>query len=439
MLLGSLISCSSKPTLRILFDREVFDAQSIPSSASIDDLHSHLYNLCPDINLHDIIYNFTSSVDEDYDINYKDYELKIKYRNNEDVEECFNASYFLGVPIEEIEIPEGVKQIAEYGFSRTSAKRIILPQTVLQIGSYAFSYASKLEKINLPIGINEIKECTFYKCKNLKEIELPLNLLRIGQTAFYGAGITNIDLPQSLLKIDASAFGKTNLEKVFIPKNTTDIDGNVFRDCENLVSIVVDDANLVYDSRNNCNAIISKEDDALIAGCNTTKIPEDILSIEYAAFSSCKFDYIDIPSNINTISHHAFASSNIKYIDIPPGMDELWLEAFAGCKNLESIDIAHGISTVAGGLLHCLNIKELDFPSSVIDLSIYIENCPRLQTLIFHSRRPCSFSSSLPKNITILVPYDCIDNYKNEDGWREYADQIIASEEQGFENTYDEP
>ena len=56
---------------------------------------------------------------------------------------------------------------------------------------------------------------------------------------------------------------------------------------ELLESIVVDENNPVYDSRDNCNAIIEKETNTLIVGCKNTVIPKNVMTIGEYAFYNC--------------------------------------------------------------------------------------------------------------------------------------------------------
>ena len=64
---------------------------------------------------------------------------------------------------------------------------------------------------------------------------------------------------------------------------------------------------MVYDSRDNCNAIIEKETNTLIQGCKNTKIPPSVTSIGEAAFSDCSgLTRIEIPSSVTSIGNYAF-------------------------------------------------------------------------------------------------------------------------------------
>ena len=87
----------------------------------------------------------------------------------------------------------------------------------------------------------------------------------------------------------------------------TSIDENAFYCCEGLTSIVVESGNPRYDSRDNCNAIISTADNTLIAGCKNTMIPNSVTSIGERAFEGCDgLTSIVIPNSVTSIGNEAF-------------------------------------------------------------------------------------------------------------------------------------
>ncbi len=89
--------------------------------------------------------------------------------------------------------------------------------------------------------------------------------------------------------IGDSAFGNCDsLTSITIPDSITSIGYDAFRGCSGLISIVVEGENSVYDSRNDCNAIIETATNMLIAGCRNTIIPDSVTSIERYAFSDCE-------------------------------------------------------------------------------------------------------------------------------------------------------
>ena len=57
------------------------------------------------------------------------------------------------------------------------------------------------------------------------------------------------------------------------PQYVTSIGKNAFESCYGLSSIVVDKRNPVYDSRDNCNAIIATATNEIIVRCRNTTTP----------------------------------------------------------------------------------------------------------------------------------------------------------------------
>lgn len=102
-------------------------------------------------------------------------------------------------------------------------------------------------------------------------------------------------------------YGCEILTSVFIPSSVYHIDSTPFGKCQNLVSLVVDENNRTYDSRNGCNAIIDRRTNELIQGCKATIIPDGVTSIEFEAFSGCNgLTSITIPNSVTEIAQAAF-------------------------------------------------------------------------------------------------------------------------------------
>lgn len=70
-----------------------------------------------------------------------------------------------------------------------------------------------------------------------------------------------------------------DVTSITIPSSVTTIGDIVFEDCSNLTFIRVDEGNPVFDSRENCNAIVMTENNELIVGCKNTIIPNSVTSI----------------------------------------------------------------------------------------------------------------------------------------------------------------
>ena len=92
-----------------------------------------------------------------------------------------------------------------------------------------------------------------------------------------------------------------------MPGSVESIGDQVFYGCSGLTSIKVEAGNTVYDSRNNCNAIIVSETNTLQYGCQNTLIPLDVTTIASEAFyNNASLKEIIIPASVGTIGTNAF-------------------------------------------------------------------------------------------------------------------------------------
>ena len=112
----------------------------------------------------------------------------------------------------------------------------------------------------------------------------------------------------------------------------------------NISSIIVDSDNPIYDSRENCNAIIETATNILISGCNNSTIPDSVDEIGKYAFSNCnKISTIIIPNSVKKINEYAFTNTSpegpsdlgLNYIVIPYSVYEICKDAFSTCENLD--------------------------------------------------------------------------------------------------------
>lgn len=182
----------------------------------------------------------------------------------------------------------------------------------------------------------------FYECSYSEQIQkliIPDSIVNIGEDVFASCPVKSVVIPESVTSIGENAFSECYyLKNVFIPASVIRIGTGAFSGCSRLSSIKVDNNNIYYDSRNNCNAIIKTQENVLVVGSKKTIIPENINEIGYSAFSHIHLTKIVIPDSVKFIGDYAFYECGyLKELFIPKSVKHIGEKAFAGCSKLQSI------------------------------------------------------------------------------------------------------
>ena len=96
---------------------------------------------------------------------------------------------------------------------------------------------------------------------------------------------------------------------------------------------------MVYESREDCNAIIEKATNTLIYGSRNTTIPDGVTSIgNYALSGRYRLTKINIPDSVKSIGLMAFEHcASLTEITIPESVTNIQCEAFSCCFSLWTI------------------------------------------------------------------------------------------------------
>ena len=375
------------------------------------------------------------------------------YKLNED-KKSYYVSEYIGIDIDII-IPakyDGlyVTSIGDSAFSNfIGLTSIEIPNSVISIRYFAFSGCTGLTSLEIPASVINIEDSAFSGCQNLtsiivdkknqkydsrndcnaiidtqtnalimgcKNTIIPEDIKSIGVDAFYKCtGLTSIKIPDSVISIRYFAFsGCTGLTSLEIPASVINIEDSAFSGCQNLTSIIVDKKNQKYDSRNDCNAIIDTQTNALIMGCKNTIIPEDIKSIGVDAFYKCTgLTSIKIPDSVKTIGTRAFnGCTGLTSIEIPSSVTIVDYCAFDDCDNIsyniydngkylgntenpylvivgvtnnttESFSINPNTKLIGGGVFSkCRNLKSIEIPDGVTSIGVSAFNwCGSLKSI----------------------------------------------------------
>ena len=271
-------------------------------------------------------------------------------------------------------IPECITKLGygafAYCYGLTS---IAIPKSVTEMEEGAFYECSGLTSITIPENVTKISNYTFYGCSGLTSITIPENVTKIGDYAFWCcSGLTSITIPENVTKIGESAFlGCSGLTSIIIPESVKEIGEEAFSDCSSLTSIIVTENNPIYDSRNNCNAIIETKSNTLIAGCATTIIPESVTKIGNYVFYGCSsLTSITIPENVKEIGNWAFCGCRaLTSINIPESMKKIGEYAFYDCRTLRSITIPENVKEIGNSAFcRCRALTSINIPENVKEI-----------------------------------------------------------------------
>ena len=156
------------------------------------------------------------------------------------------------------------------------------------------------------------------------------------------SSVTYEEVEYRVTGIGGNAFNRSSdLLSVTIPNTVISIESGMFYGCVSLASIVIEEGNPIYDSRENSNAIIETASNKLLFGCKGSIVPNSVTTIGSNAFNGCTgLTSINIPNDVTSIGESAFLGcSSLSFLTIGNGVTSIGRDAFKECSNLTKVEI----------------------------------------------------------------------------------------------------
>lgn len=182
--------------------------------------------------------------------------------------------------------------------------------SVTSLGESSFNWCYRLTGITIPNSVTSLGSFCFNRCEALTSITIPNSVTSLGSYCFSGCfGLTGITIPNSVTSLGDHCFSNcSGLTAINIPNSVTSVGYLCLAGCDGLESIVVESGNMVYDSRENCNAIIETATNTMLRGCKNTIIPNTVTSLGHYCFDGCLgLTCISIPNSVTSLGDGCFS------------------------------------------------------------------------------------------------------------------------------------
>lgn len=236
------------------------------------------------------------------------------------------------------------------GVSLASVYTVIIEKDVTTIDKAAFQNCTYLTTVTIGTGVTTIGEKAFEKCTSLKSIDIPANVTTIKDNAFEGC---------------------TQLDSVKFNQGLTTLGECIFDGCSMLKTVTF--PNTLTDIKGN--AFLNSSLTNIEVKSGGTFTSDNGVLLKGNVLYSCppaKENYT-IPGSVTEIGPYAFQTCNLTNIEIPASVTKIEGFAFSNYTKMTSMTFRGTNTDVGTGI----------------------------------------FGFSVPEGLTIYVPVEAIDTYKN--------------------------
>ena len=211
---------------------------------------------------------------------------------------------FFGMPLQQVTLPQGLKEIGEAAFAGCGAlQSITVPESVEEIGDFAFSACNSLTSVTIPQQVEVMGTGVFARCEALTQATI--NATTVGKDAFMDCtNLSEVNLAAGVTGINTGAFaGTTALKQLSLPAGSKlEYIGQAAFAGSGLESINLTD----------CEALSSI---GMWAFANSqltaAALPEGVESVGDGAFYyNLNMEQVALPASLTTLSNYILAGNN---------------------------------------------------------------------------------------------------------------------------------
>ena len=344
------------------------------------------------------------------------------------------------------------KEIGDWFNEMENLKNVVIGDEVTTIGYQAFYCCSGLTSVTIPNSVTSIGNNVFYNCFGLTSVAIGNSVTSIGIAPFYGCyNLTEISVASSNTKYDsrdncnaiietASNTLISGCKNTFIPNSVTNIAENAFCGCLGLTSIeipasVTSIGHWAFEDCSGLKKVIIKD---ISAWCEM-ELDWSSNPLNYAKHlysdDDTEVTNLVIPDGVASIGNYTFyGCSGLTSVEIPNSVESIRHSAFFGCTGLTNVTIGEGVTDIGDeAFRNCSGLIKIEIPASVTSIGYWtFFGCKALVDVYCHPKDAISvainsFDDSCFDNITLHVPAESIDLYKDSIPWKYFKD-IVAIE-----------
>lgn len=207
---------------------------------------------------------------------------------------CFAESGLEG----EFVVPAGVQVIESATFRNTHITKLSFAEgsRLDSIGDQSIFFMFELEELELPTGLRAIAYAGISSCPRLRKANLPEGLKKLDPMVFTGCPVEELTIPSTLVEI-GPGFMATGHQMM-------DGDGS-----SPLRRISVAEGNPIFDSREDCNAVIITATNTLYMAKAISTLPSTLEVVATNSYSDPCMKTLTLPAGLKKIESNAFADA----------------------------------------------------------------------------------------------------------------------------------